>query len=69
MSAVMLLPGTNGSLLLVQRTVTRTFELQESIGKGSNDNSQFDFIRVHTGGEPMSLLGLATENWNDDTSA
>ncbi|KAL6033226.1 hypothetical protein STEG23_000035 [Scotinomys teguina] len=33
MSAVMLLPGTNGSLLLVQRTLTRTFELQESIGK------------------------------------
>ncbi|KAL6051069.1 hypothetical protein STEG23_024576 [Scotinomys teguina] len=34
MSAVMLLPGTNGSLLLVQRTVTRTIELQERIGKG-----------------------------------
>ncbi|KAL6031328.1 hypothetical protein STEG23_000681 [Scotinomys teguina] len=34
MSAVMLLPGTNGSLLLVQRTVTRTIVLQETIGKG-----------------------------------
>ncbi|KAL6055953.1 hypothetical protein STEG23_031188 [Scotinomys teguina] len=34
MSAVMLLPGTNGSLLLVQRTVTRTIMLQETIGKG-----------------------------------
>ncbi|KAL6060443.1 hypothetical protein STEG23_022651, partial [Scotinomys teguina] len=34
MSAVMLLPGTNGSLLLVQRTVTRTTVLQETIGKG-----------------------------------
>ncbi|KAL6085433.1 hypothetical protein STEG23_031711 [Scotinomys teguina] len=34
MSAVMLLPGTNGLLLLVQRTVTRTIVLQETIGKG-----------------------------------
>ncbi|KAL6031600.1 hypothetical protein STEG23_014308, partial [Scotinomys teguina] len=34
MSVVMLLPGTNGSLLLVQRTVTRTIVLQETIGKG-----------------------------------
>ncbi|KAL6090494.1 hypothetical protein STEG23_023937 [Scotinomys teguina] len=34
MSAVMLLPGTKGSLLLVQRTVTRTIVLQETIGKG-----------------------------------
>ncbi|KAL6075168.1 hypothetical protein STEG23_036040, partial [Scotinomys teguina] len=34
MSAVMLLPGTNGSLLLVQRTVTRTIVLQETISKG-----------------------------------
>ncbi|KAL6059335.1 hypothetical protein STEG23_004826 [Scotinomys teguina] len=34
MSAVMLLPGTNGPLLLVQRTVTRTIVLQETIGKG-----------------------------------
>ncbi|KAL6055162.1 hypothetical protein STEG23_028168, partial [Scotinomys teguina] len=33
MSVVMLLPGTNGSLLLVQRTVTRTILLQETIGK------------------------------------
>ncbi|KAL6085783.1 hypothetical protein STEG23_001905, partial [Scotinomys teguina] len=32
--AAMLLPGMKGSPLLVQRTVTRTFELQESIGKG-----------------------------------
>ncbi|KAL6087157.1 hypothetical protein STEG23_006402, partial [Scotinomys teguina] len=35
MSAVMLLPGTNGSLLLVQRTVTRTIVLQETISKGT----------------------------------
>ncbi|KAL6077797.1 hypothetical protein STEG23_026023, partial [Scotinomys teguina] len=35
MSVVMLLPGTNGSLLLVQRTVTRTIVLQENIGKGT----------------------------------
>ncbi|KAL6056448.1 hypothetical protein STEG23_035720 [Scotinomys teguina] len=33
MSVVMLLPGTNGSLLLVQRTVTRTIVSQETIGK------------------------------------
>ncbi|KAL6089588.1 hypothetical protein STEG23_038190 [Scotinomys teguina] len=33
--AVMLLPGMKGSPLLIQRTVTRNFELQESIiGKG-----------------------------------
>ncbi|KAL6033695.1 hypothetical protein STEG23_037192 [Scotinomys teguina] len=31
--AAMLLPGMKVSPLLVQRTVTRTFELQESIGK------------------------------------
>ncbi|KAL6036642.1 hypothetical protein STEG23_013191, partial [Scotinomys teguina] len=34
MSVVMLLPGTNGSLLLVRRTVTRTIMLKETIGKG-----------------------------------
>ncbi|KAL6036490.1 hypothetical protein STEG23_003878, partial [Scotinomys teguina] len=33
--AVMLLPGMKGSPLLVRRTVTRTIELQESIGKGT----------------------------------
>ncbi|KAL6045067.1 hypothetical protein STEG23_033691 [Scotinomys teguina] len=33
--AAMLLPGMKGSPLLVQRTVTRTFELQESIGKAA----------------------------------
>ncbi|KAL6033175.1 hypothetical protein STEG23_031111, partial [Scotinomys teguina] len=32
--AAMLLPGMKGSLLLVQRTVTRTVVLQETIGKG-----------------------------------
>ncbi|KAL6038809.1 hypothetical protein STEG23_030880 [Scotinomys teguina] len=32
--AVMLLPGMKGSPLLVQRTVTRTIVLQESISKG-----------------------------------
>ncbi|KAL6039854.1 hypothetical protein STEG23_013679, partial [Scotinomys teguina] len=36
MSAVMLLPGTNSSLLLVQRTVTRTIVLQETISKEKN---------------------------------
>ncbi|KAL6033408.1 hypothetical protein STEG23_023746 [Scotinomys teguina] len=39
MSAVMLLPGTNGSLLLVQRTVTRTIALQETISKGGEIGS------------------------------
>ncbi|KAL6037898.1 hypothetical protein STEG23_003991, partial [Scotinomys teguina] len=34
--AVMLLPGMEGSPLLIQRTVTRTFVLQETIGKGFN---------------------------------
>ncbi|KAL6091992.1 hypothetical protein STEG23_028199 [Scotinomys teguina] len=33
--AAMLLPGMKGLPLLVQRTVTRTIELQESIGKDS----------------------------------
>ncbi|KAL6060421.1 hypothetical protein STEG23_022629 [Scotinomys teguina] len=33
--AVMLLPGMKGSPLLVQRTVTRTIVLQETIGKGT----------------------------------
>ncbi|KAL6092057.1 hypothetical protein STEG23_011614 [Scotinomys teguina] len=37
--AAMLLPGMKGSPLLVQRTVTRTFELQESIGKGAFETS------------------------------
>ncbi|KAL6032859.1 hypothetical protein STEG23_006621 [Scotinomys teguina] len=32
--AAMLLPGMKGSPLLVQRTVTRTIVLQETIGKG-----------------------------------
>ncbi|KAL6093954.1 hypothetical protein STEG23_032878 [Scotinomys teguina] len=33
MTAVMLLPGTKCLLLLVQRTVTRTIVVQETIGK------------------------------------
>ncbi|KAL6038307.1 hypothetical protein STEG23_030310 [Scotinomys teguina] len=45
MSAVMLLPGTNGSLLLVQRTVTRTIVLQETIGKGDNTPYAFPEAR------------------------
>ncbi|KAL6076466.1 hypothetical protein STEG23_020584 [Scotinomys teguina] len=43
MSAVMLLPGTNDSLLLVQRTVTRTIVLQETIGKGNDEG----FLMFH----------------------
>ncbi|KAL6031760.1 hypothetical protein STEG23_037211 [Scotinomys teguina] len=39
MSAVMLLPGTNGSLMLVQRTVIRTIVLQETIGKVQKNSS------------------------------
>ncbi|KAL6085028.1 hypothetical protein STEG23_000047 [Scotinomys teguina] len=34
--AAMLLPGMKVSLLLVQRKITRTIELQESIGKVRN---------------------------------
>ncbi|KAL6030454.1 hypothetical protein STEG23_031685 [Scotinomys teguina] len=37
---VMLLPRTNGSLLLVQRTVTRTIVLQETIGKEVHGTSK-----------------------------
>ncbi|KAL6069216.1 hypothetical protein STEG23_019675 [Scotinomys teguina] len=47
--AAMLLLGMKGSPLLVQRTVTRTFELQESIGKekklmdaNEKENQQFE---------------------------
>ncbi|KAL6045424.1 hypothetical protein STEG23_020737 [Scotinomys teguina] len=43
MSAVMLLLGTNDSLLLVQRTVTRTIVLQETIGKGTTDYTSRSF--------------------------
>ncbi|KAL6042049.1 hypothetical protein STEG23_022039 [Scotinomys teguina] len=38
--AVMLLPGMKGSPLLVQRTVTRTIVLQETIGKGYHQRSR-----------------------------
>ncbi|KAL6072891.1 hypothetical protein STEG23_002115 [Scotinomys teguina] len=41
MSVVMLLPGTNGSLLLVRRTVTRTIVLQETISK-----DDFEFLII-----------------------
>ncbi|KAL6086986.1 hypothetical protein STEG23_011010 [Scotinomys teguina] len=46
MSAVMLLPGTNGSLLLVQRTVTRTIVLQETIGKVMAHQMRYEFIYI-----------------------
>ncbi|KAL6058209.1 hypothetical protein STEG23_016280 [Scotinomys teguina] len=39
--AAMWLPGMKGSPLLVPRTVTRTFELQESIGKGQFGEVRF----------------------------
>ncbi|KAL6078023.1 hypothetical protein STEG23_035588 [Scotinomys teguina] len=62
MSAVMLLPGTNSSLLLVQRTVTRTIVLQETIGKGfllDLDNEEDGDLAGDAGGEglciPMSV--------------
>ncbi|KAL6036552.1 hypothetical protein STEG23_024648 [Scotinomys teguina] len=50
MSAVMLLPGTNGSLLLVQRTDTRTIVFQETIGKGIG--SQIHWSQLN----PLMLL-------------
>ncbi|KAL6081478.1 hypothetical protein STEG23_026372 [Scotinomys teguina] len=53
MSVVMLLPGTNGSLLLVQRTVTRTIVLQETIGKGFSI-----MFLMHLLIESFSLFGL-----------
>ncbi|KAL6051071.1 hypothetical protein STEG23_024578 [Scotinomys teguina] len=46
MSAVMLLPGTNGSLLLVQRTVTRTIMLQETIGKVEGQLGCFQVVAI-----------------------
>ncbi|KAL6054304.1 hypothetical protein STEG23_037305 [Scotinomys teguina] len=53
MSAVMLLPGTNGSLLLVQRTVTRTIVLEETIGKGEGKHSDSfgmrNYLEIHQG--------------------
>ncbi|KAL6064319.1 hypothetical protein STEG23_027846 [Scotinomys teguina] len=52
MSTVMLLPGTNGSLLLVQRTVTRTIVLHEAIGKEPCALAKVSllFLHVYTNG-------------------
>ncbi|KAL6084068.1 hypothetical protein STEG23_003194, partial [Scotinomys teguina] len=44
--AVMLLPGMKGSLLLVQRTVTRTIMLQESIGKGNGEKCTESILKL-----------------------
>ncbi|KAL6070627.1 hypothetical protein STEG23_013811 [Scotinomys teguina] len=59
MSAVMLLPGTNGSLLLVQRTVTRTIVLQETISKAFGYNPP---NRLHD-----SILGQVQPLDNSET--
>ncbi|KAL6041350.1 hypothetical protein STEG23_007466 [Scotinomys teguina] len=61
MSAVMLLPGTNGSLLLVQRTVTRTIVLQETIGKGVTRVTQAEFVSF----VKLSLVQMAQELVSD----
>ncbi|KAL6044566.1 hypothetical protein STEG23_035194 [Scotinomys teguina] len=55
MSAVMLLPGTNSSLLLVQRTVTRTTVLQETIGKESQIHLPYPRLPI------VSTIGRAKE--------
>ncbi|KAL6075399.1 hypothetical protein STEG23_005349 [Scotinomys teguina] len=44
--AAMLLPGMKGSPLLVQRTVTRTIVLQETIGK------EFHVVESHNPKKP-----------------
>ncbi|KAL6084023.1 hypothetical protein STEG23_029938 [Scotinomys teguina] len=54
--AAMLLLGMKESPLLVQRTVTRTFELQENIGKGECDSSML----LGKGNASGILLGVAT---------
>ncbi|KAL6089304.1 hypothetical protein STEG23_033396 [Scotinomys teguina] len=56
MFSVMLLPGTNGSLLLVQRTVTRNIMLQETISKVSI---------FHIGGFISYLIILVTFTFID----
>ncbi|KAL6034534.1 hypothetical protein STEG23_034674 [Scotinomys teguina] len=69
MSAVMLLLGTEGSLLLVQRTVTRTIVLQETIGKGFHSIAycglevMIFLLNVLSGGAVTGLLGQRSELW------
>ncbi|KAL6053618.1 hypothetical protein STEG23_018851, partial [Scotinomys teguina] len=58
--AAMLLPGMKGSPLLVQRTVTRTFELQESIGKESLKRESWVYITV-PGYSPFTILDKIDE--------
>ncbi|KAL6035946.1 hypothetical protein STEG23_027768 [Scotinomys teguina] len=60
MSAVMLLPGTNGSLLLVQRTVTRTIVLQETIGKKDPGSVPRTHMVVHNIQGTQHCLLIAT---------
>ncbi|KAL6071218.1 hypothetical protein STEG23_038329 [Scotinomys teguina] len=65
MSVVILLPGTNGSLLLVQRTVTRTIVLQETIGKGFRSHILAPFV---VEGFPVSCpvpMALWSCNYSD----
>ncbi|KAL6089625.1 hypothetical protein STEG23_010583 [Scotinomys teguina] len=63
MSVVMLLPGTNGSLLLVQRTVTRTIVLQETICK----DITFAFSDLCDSAEIPPKVKTLKEDWNDET--
>ncbi|KAL6082182.1 hypothetical protein STEG23_023252 [Scotinomys teguina] len=44
--AAMLLPGMKGSPLLVQRTVTRTIVLQETIGKDKPISNEYDICTL-----------------------
>ncbi|KAL6060209.1 hypothetical protein STEG23_004098 [Scotinomys teguina] len=70
MSAVMLLPGTNGSLLLVRRTVTRTIVLQETIGKERHSELDMafreDYLKMPPGATSFSLLCLCFQMASED---
>ncbi|KAL6085552.1 hypothetical protein STEG23_019645 [Scotinomys teguina] len=71
----MLLPGTNSSLLLVQRTVTRTIVLQETISKVFDTTIDSIVFLTHLFSEvsigvPESLwiLNILTEMEDEDTA-
>ncbi|KAL6056715.1 hypothetical protein STEG23_034078 [Scotinomys teguina] len=67
MSAVMLLPGTNGSLLLVQRTVTRTIVLQETIGKEEAQKKRRQGTMTTTKND-FEIFKRMTGSLNDDST-
>ncbi|KAL6036847.1 hypothetical protein STEG23_035050 [Scotinomys teguina] len=67
--ASMLLPRMKGSPLLIQRTVTRTIVLQETIGQGSQD-TVFTSIFLSTKQYNLESHWLGTEqDFKDENMA